>query len=161
MVQKLDLENTSSTAADLQVWFGLQFIQKSTKHATGILVFPHCALAEPISTFNLMAKKYRRQIVQKTKTVSAHNIVISFELVANVVISSAQYRRETWKSTLIELTPAGNCLVGALRSHQRWKSDWTRTGKRRLDWHQREPQTVSKSFSSGWMGDGRDWMDTP
>ena len=119
MVQKLDLENTSSTAADLQVWFGLQFVQKSTKYATGILVFAHCALAEPISTFNLMAKKYRRQIVEKTKTVSAHNIVISFELVANVVISSAQYRRETWKSTLIELTPAGNCLVGALRSHQR------------------------------------------
>ena len=120
MVQKLDLENTSSTAAaDLQAWFDLQLIQKSTKYATGILVFPHCALAEPISTFNLMAKKYRRQIEEKTKTVSAHNIVISFELVANVVISSAQYRRETWKSTLIELTPAGNCLVGALRSHQR------------------------------------------
>ena len=58
MVQKLDLENTSSTAADdLQAWFDLQFIQKSTKYATGILVFPHCALAEPISTFNLMAKK--------------------------------------------------------------------------------------------------------
>ena len=113
MVQKLDQENTSSTAAaDLQAWFDLQLIQKSTKYATGILVFPHCALAEPISTFNLMAKKYRRQIVEKTKTVSAHNIVISFELVANVVISSAQYRRETWKSTLIELTPAGNCLVG-------------------------------------------------
>ena len=43
---------------------------------------------------------------------SAHNIVISFKLVANVVISSAQYRRETWKSTLIELNPSWQLPCG-------------------------------------------------
>ena len=43
---------------------------------------------------------------------SAHNIVISFKLVANVVISSAQYRRETWKSTLIELNASWQLPCG-------------------------------------------------